>query len=188
VPPTRPLGQNHYFRRSKRRCVVLSTAGRSQSPRRRIAREALMPGLQLQIIEGHRVTTAQGTPDEAALMQSPRQQPDAEAVAEQDLHAIGALVGEDVGAVRLRRTESCDHSSQVVSGPERMSSGSRASQISSMRRTWPVLAGSVTVSAHAASRQNAARPRSASVRSACRQGSALPCAPSPGPLSVRPAP
>src|SRR5471030_27821 len=47
-----------------------------------------------------------------ALVQTPRRQPDTDAVVHQHFHTVGPAVGKEVGAVRLRRTENRDHSSQ----------------------------------------------------------------------------
>jgi len=73
----------------------------------------------------HRVWPAPGCsgtvrgPDKLALTQSARCQPNADAVVHEDLQTVGALVGEQVGMVRLRRTEDGDHARQcrVGSGP-----------------------------------------------------------------------
>jgi hypothetical protein len=68
-----------------------------------------------------------------ALVQSPRGQPDTHAVVHQHFHAVGAAIGEQISAVRLRRTEHRDHRANAVSVPARMSMGSVASQMASMR-------------------------------------------------------
>ena len=47
-----------------------------------------------------------------AMVQSPRGQPDTHAVMHQDFHAVGAAIGEQIGAVRLRRTEHRHHAGQ----------------------------------------------------------------------------
>lgn len=70
---------------------------------------------------------------ELALVQSASRQPDTEAVMHQNFHAFGAAIGEQISAVRLRRTEHRDHPANAVSVPARMSIGSVASQIASMR-------------------------------------------------------
>ena len=44
-------------------------------------------------------------PMKLALVQSPRGQPDTHAVMHQNFHAVGAAIGEEIGAVRLRCTE-----------------------------------------------------------------------------------
>lgn len=72
-------------------------------------------------------------PDELALVQAPSGQPDADAVVHQDLHAVGALVGEQVGVVEIGAAEDGDHPARAVSIPARMSSGAVASQAASMR-------------------------------------------------------
>ena len=51
-------------------------------------------------------------PDELALVQSPRGQPDADAVVHEHLHAVGAAVGEQVGVVRAGGAEDVDHARQ----------------------------------------------------------------------------
>ncbi len=55
-------------------------------------------------------------PDELALVQPARSQPDADAVVHQHLEAVGALVGEQVDMVRLRRTEDRHHPGQCCVG------------------------------------------------------------------------
>ena len=42
----------------------------------------------------------------------PRGQPDTHAVMHQDFHAVGAAIGEEIGAVRIRRTEHSHHTGQ----------------------------------------------------------------------------
>lgn len=72
-------------------------------------------------------------PDKAPLVQATRGQPDAEAVMHQHFNAVGPLVGEQTSAVRLRHTEDRHHPGSAVSVPARMSMGSVATQIRSMR-------------------------------------------------------
>lgn len=76
-------------------------------------------------------------PMEFPLVQPPCGKPDAHAIMHQHLHPVGTAIGEQISAVRLRRTEHCDHAGQrrvgAVSVPARMSMGSVASQMASMR-------------------------------------------------------
>lgn len=49
-------------------------------------------------------------PAELPLIQPASGQPDAEAVANQDLHAVGAAIGEQVNVMGMRSAEHLDHS------------------------------------------------------------------------------
>ena len=51
-------------------------------------------------------------PDEMALVQPARAQPQAEAVVHEHLHAVGAAVGKEIGMVCLRSTEDLDDARQ----------------------------------------------------------------------------
>ena len=51
-------------------------------------------------------------PDEVALVQPARAQPQAEAIVHEHLHAVGAPVGKEIGMVRLGSTEDLDHARQ----------------------------------------------------------------------------
>lgn len=74
---------------------------------------------------------------EFTLVQATCRQPDANPILYQHFHPSRAAIGEQIGAVRLRRTEHRDHPRQrrfsAVSVPERISRGSVASQMVSMR-------------------------------------------------------
>jgi len=56
-------------------------------------------------------------PDEAALVQAARQQPQALAIVHQHLHARAALVGKQVGVVQACGTKDFDHAAQGFVGP-----------------------------------------------------------------------
>ena len=51
-------------------------------------------------------------PDELALVESPRRQPDANTVVHENLHAIGPAVGKQIGVVGVCRAEYLHHPSQ----------------------------------------------------------------------------
>ena len=55
---------------------------------------------------------ALGRPDEAALIESPCGQPDADAIVHQHLHAIGSPVGKQIGMVRMGCSEDFDDPGQ----------------------------------------------------------------------------
>src|SRR5690606_12443845 len=64
-----------------------------------------------------RSAQAQGTraiawPDELARVEPPGDQPHADAVVHEDLHAVGSPVGEDIGVMRMRGAEDTDHARQ----------------------------------------------------------------------------
>src|SRR5690606_37910353 len=56
--------------------------------------------------------TARRRPDELALVQPARSQPQTHAVVHQDLQTVGALVGKDVGMVRVGSAKGGDHPGQ----------------------------------------------------------------------------
>ena len=57
-------------------------------------------------------STMDAWPMKLTLIQTPRRQPDTNAVVHQDFYAVGPAIGKEVRAVRLRRTEHRDHSGQ----------------------------------------------------------------------------
>ena len=70
---------------------------------------------------------------EFTLVQAGRGWPDTHAAVHQFFHPIGASAGEQISAVRLRRTENGDHAGQCRVVTARMSMGSVASQMATMR-------------------------------------------------------
>ncbi|UVJ42105.1 hypothetical protein NVV94_15700 [Pseudomonas sp. LS1212] len=78
-------------------------------------------------------------PDESALVQAARRQPNPQAIVSQHFHAIAATIGKEISAMRLRRTKDRHDASQSISVPAHMSMGSVASQMVSMRIIASVL-------------------------------------------------
>lgn len=89
--------------------------------------------MQLFGTQFHLWAVSRSRPEELALMQTARRQPYSEAVMQQQFLAIGAAVGKQISTLRLRRIEHGDHTCQSGVGQGRMSVGSVASQMASMR-------------------------------------------------------
>ena len=67
--------------------------------------------IELSVFQCH-VRTARRRPDELALVQPARSQPQTHAVVHQNLQAVGTLVGKDLGVVWLGGAEGGDHPRQ----------------------------------------------------------------------------
>lgn len=93
----RPAGLRRYGSRRPRRCVATA----SPAPDRPAVRASRHLGFAAKV-----------RPGELPLVQASRGQPDADPVVNQDLHAVGAPIGEQIGMVWVSGAEHLDHTCQ----------------------------------------------------------------------------
>ena len=75
-----------------------------------LPRQAQHQRLELFAVEFDLAAMANAGPVKLALIESSRRKPDTHAVVHQHFHPVSPAIGEQISAVRLRRTERRDHS------------------------------------------------------------------------------